>query len=275
MAHLARLPRPPLSFAIALLWYQDVVPGQFGPELVLPSGTAELVIELGPSARTSATGIVCGPHSTYFHLHRPSIAHAVVGAHFHPGGIRWLLNAHGHRAVSPHALSNQVVSLEDIWGREAILLHERLMHVDAPSDRLQLFEQVLQQRLDLGVCADRAIAAAVPLLQHTHNSRPVAMVAEQLGYSVRRLQQQFHETVGLTPKLFHRLSRFQSVLQTIDGLTNVDWSVLALAHGYFDQAHLVNDVRTFTSMAPTTLLAHQTLQVGHVRQPSPAPSPRI
>jgi AraC-like DNA-binding protein len=274
MLRLARLPRPPLSLAVALLWYQDVVPGQFGHELVLPSGTAELVIELGPSALTNTTGSVCGPHSTYFHLHRPSIAHAVVGAHFRPGGIRWLLNAHGHRAASPHALYNQVVSLEDIWGREAILLHERLMHVDAPSDRLQLLEQVLQQRLELGVCADRATAAAVRLLRHTRSPRPVTTVAEQLGYSVRRLQQQFHETVGLSPKLFHRLSRFQTVLQTIDGLASVDWSALALAHGYFDQAHLVNDVRTFTSMAPTTLLAHQTLQVGHVRQPAPAPPPR-
>lgn len=50
MVQLARLPSPALAPFVALLWHQEVVPGQFGPELVVPSATAELVLELGPPA---------------------------------------------------------------------------------------------------------------------------------------------------------------------------------------------------------------------------------
>jgi AraC-like DNA-binding protein len=270
----AIVPRPPLSHAVALLWYQDVVPGQFGPELVLPSGTAECVIGLGPPDHVRATGTVCGPHSTYFRLERPKVAHAVVGVHFRAGGLQWLLDGSGCRAASASELHNQIVTLEDLWGRDALLLHERLMEAQTPSLHLQVLEQALQHRFVMPASPREMVAAAVGLLRRTSSSRPVNAVADQLGYSVRRIQQQFQQAVGLSPKLFHRVSRFQTVLQAIDGLSTIDWSDVALAHGYFDQAHLVNDVRAFTSMAPTTLLLHQTAQTGHLRQTAPDPPSR-
>lgn len=273
MICLAHPPGRRIAHAVALLWYQEVVPGQFGPELVLPAGTAELVIALGVAGQVPATGTLCGPHSTYFCLERPQVPHAVVGAHFRPGGIRWMVEAPQGRAASAHELHNQIITLEDLWGRDALRVHERLLHGGTPGERLQLLEHALERRIMASEATHHAVAAAVYLLQRTLRPRPVAAVAAQLGYSVRRLQQQFQQAVGLSPKLFQRVSRFQTLLQTLDDEVPLDWSALALAHGYCDQAHLINEVHTFTSMAPTAVLQHRTAQTGHLRQRTPDPPP--
>lgn len=270
MFRLARVPSQPLSRFIALLWYQHVLPGQFGPELVLPSGAAELVVVLGPSPHVAATGTVCGPHSTYFRLERPPVAHALVGVHFHPGGLQPLLGAPGRRSALASDLHNQIVTLEDIWGRDALLLHERLMLAPSARDRLHIMEHELQQRLLVAEVTHRTMPAAVGLLQRATGSRPVDAVAHHLGYSVRRIQQYFREEVGLSPKTFHRVSRFQTVLQRLGAMSAdrpaIHWADLALAHNYFDQAHLIHDFRTFTSLSPTAFLLHRTAQIGHLSQ---------
>ena len=262
MLGFARVPGPPLSPFVALLWYQEVLPGQFGPELVLPSGKAELVIELGPTDQVAATGTVCGPHSTYFHLERPKVAHAIVGVHFRPGGIRRFLSVPGRCSISE--LHNWIVTLEDLWGQHAIWLHDQLMEATTISDRLQIMERELERRLLRVEGSNQAVIAAVNLLQSVVSRRPVDDVANQLGYSSRRIQQHFRDEVGLSPKVFHRVSRFQKAIQMIDGSSTIDWSNIALTHGYFDQAHLVNDFRTFTSLSPTAYLAHRTARLGHL-----------
>lgn len=215
-----------------------------------------------------ATGTVCGPHSTYFRLARPPVAHTIVGVHFRPGGVRPFLGRLGRPAAPASELHNQLVTLEDLWGHHARLVHERLMQASSARHRLQIMEHELLRRLLISGGSHRLITAAVALVERATSPRPVDEVATQLGYSTRRLQQHFKDTVGVSPKAFQRVSRFQTVLHAIDGVASINWSDVALRHGYFDQAHLVNDFRAFTSLSPTAYLRHRTAQTGHLSQAS-------
>jgi methylphosphotriester-DNA--protein-cysteine methyltransferase len=67
----------------------------------------------------------------------------------------------------------------------------------------------------------------------------------------------FREQVGLTPKLYCRLHRFQDVLRQIAVGAPVDWADLALAGGYCDQAHLANEFRDFSGISPSAYLASE------------------
>jgi AraC-like DNA-binding protein len=60
----------------------------------------------------------------------------------------------------------------------------------------------------------------------------------------------FHSQVGLTPKLFGRVQRFQWLLDRINRGANVDWARVALDAGYFDQSHMIRDFRAFTGVSP-------------------------
>ena len=83
----------------------------------------------------------------------------------------------------------------------------------------------------------------------------VRELAHEAGLSRRRFAQLFREQIGLTPKLYCRLQRFQNALKQIASGPSVDWAQLALAAGYCDQAHLAHEFRDFSGLSPSAYLA--------------------
>jgi AraC-like DNA-binding protein len=92
----------------------------------------------------------------------------------------------------------------------------------------------------------------------------VSGILGQTGYSAKRFTQKFRCTVGLTPKVFARVRRFQSALRTIAMDNAPDWTGIALGCGYFDQAHFIHDFRAFSGMSPSTYVAKKTPHLNHV-----------
>ena len=64
----------------------------------------------------------------------------------------------------------------------------------------------------------------------------------------------FRCEVGLNPKVFHRIERFQRVLTNVQGLVQPEWNQLALEHGYYDQSHLIRDFLAFSGFSPADYL---------------------
>jgi methylphosphotriester-DNA--protein-cysteine methyltransferase len=83
--------------------------------------------------------------------------------------------------------------------------------------------------------------------------RPIADVARRMGVSPRHLTRTFRHAVGLTPKMFARISRFQRVAAALDDAPGDVLAGVALACGYYDQSHLVRDVRAFAGGTPVAL----------------------
>ena len=93
---------------------------------------------------------------------------------------------------------------------------------------------------------------------------PVAELSDEIGISSRRLVDVFSQQVGLTPKLFARVQRFQNVIQNLPPEQDVDWMDVALGCGYYDQAHFIHDFRSFSGLSPSTYLKHRTRHTNHV-----------
>lgn len=154
-------------------------------------------------------------------------------------------------------LKNTAVHLDDIWRGEGTRLVERLR--DAPSDETR---RALLERALLGRVRDarsherrRAIHAAQLLTAQGGNLRMRA-VAEAVGLGERRLQQLFHEHVGLSPRVFGRLARLQALLRALRARPAARWGELAQQLGFYDQAHLANEFRSLSGLTPTAYLAH-------------------
>jgi AraC-like DNA-binding protein len=74
----------------------------------------------------------------------------------------------------------------------------------------------------------------------------------------------FQKEVGLTPKLFCRVRRFQRVLRCIQKGLAFDWTQIALECGYYDQAHFIHDFHAFSGINPSAYLAAHTAHLNHV-----------
>jgi AraC-like DNA-binding protein len=110
-----------------------------------------------------------------------------------------------------------------------------------------------------------------PAIHHAlrrFNTQPsvpsIAAVADELGVSHKHLIQQFRNEVGLTPKRYCRIQRFQSVLRAIQNQRKVEWADIACAGGYFDQAHFIREFRDFSGLNPAAYLTQRGEYLGYV-----------
>lgn len=85
----------------------------------------------------------------------------------------------------------------------------------------------------------------------------IAALASQLGISRRHLARCFSRAIGWTPEEFRRLARFSAAAALATTAPVERWSDVALAAGYFDQAHFIRDFRSFTSRLPSTVFSAQ------------------
>ena len=266
------VPPPPLADFVALLWIHEGHSSPHTLERALPSGTAELVINLRDDrlliydrrdptqARAFPGALLCGPHSEYFVLDRDD-QEAVIGVHFKPGGTAPFFR---YRAAE---FRNRHVALEVLWGRRAGELRERLLAADTPEERFHILECVLLTQAARPLARHPAVAYALRALHGGPQMPSIAAVADRLGIGPRRLAQLFDSEIGLSPKLYCRVRRFQVALHRIErGRANA-WPGLAVASGYWDQAHFIRDFRAFTGLSPTRYLAQRGEHPNHVTLP--------
>lgn len=257
-----RKPRPPLSNFVDSFWiYQsDGTPNR--TERILPNGTLELVINLRqnellfhdterPEKQSRFSGaIISGAHGRGLVPDDPEEIH-LIGVHFKPGGAFPFLGLPANDLADTHA------DLEDLWGTSAGRLRDRMCELATPDEQFQLLEQALVSRLRHDVEQHYAVSTALDLFRKHHAAPKVREAAKYIGLSERRFIQAFKTEVGLTPKLFSRIQRFQRTRSVIQQLPSPDWAELAFDLGYFDQSHLIREFLEFSGLTPTTYLGRQ------------------
>jgi AraC-like DNA-binding protein len=255
MGRVSHVPAPPLSDHVALFWAFDAYGGPHARERVLPTATSELVITLGNEPVCPI--VLSGAHSESFVIDVASRP-ALLGVHFKPGGAAAFLG------MPADELRNSVVPLDVLWGADAGDLKERLLAATTWQARFSVLEQVLLARLGRGPQRHRAVAFALQAIEAAPHMQTVGHLTERVGLSARRFIELFAGEVGLTPKLYCRVQRFQRVLATIERDEEVDWPDVALACGYYDQAHFIHDFRAFSGINPTAYVRLRGPQRNHV-----------
>jgi transcriptional regulator GlxA family with amidase domain len=190
---------------------------------------------------------------------------SMLGVHFKPGGAFPFLGALAGELADAHA------DLADLWGRSALELRERLCEVATPRERFRVTEEVLTDRLlRRSSKSHPVLPMALNMFGTVGTGALVRDVAREAGLCQRRFIQLFRAQVGLTPKLFCRLLRFQRARILAEQIETLrlgraqetratrafDWAQLASTCGYFDQSHLINDFEEFSGLSPTEYIRH-------------------
>jgi AraC-like DNA-binding protein len=257
-------PAPPLDVFVDYLWSLSDSPPH-AKERIMPCGTLELVINLAQDEirvygvsdhavpQRHAGAVVSGAFDRPFVIDTREHA-SIVGVHFKPGGAAPFLSLPADRLLDMHA------SLADLWSSgEAARLRERLCAARTSAARFQLLEQALLGRMRRPAERQRLVRAALQQMQPGLTS--VRDVVSELGISHRRFIELFEQEVGLTPKVFLRVRRFQRVLAMTKRSVAPQWSRLAQLCGYFDQSHLIRDFHAFAGLTPTQYLSQRSEQV--------------
>jgi AraC-like DNA-binding protein len=160
---------------------------------------------------------------------------------FHPGG------AYPFLGIPPAAAGRPLLGLQEVWGRDAELLADRLAGAPTAETALVIAEDALLAHAVLPLRPDPLVAAAVAALDR---GMPVAQVAARLGVSQSTLLRRFTAQVGLSPKRLARVRRLRRLLAAAHGRPGTGWADSAVGCGYFDQAHMIADFRALAGMSP-------------------------
>jgi AraC-like DNA-binding protein len=247
MIYLERRPSPLLAGCVEKLWYACAPGLAHERELVLPGGQIQFVISLASEHLTdcasdgdkpTAPALLVGAR-TSAELIATRDMEQLAGVVFRPGGLGpWLRE----RA---DLFYEQSLSLADLWPTKT--LRERLRDSISPDLTLRILDQALCEQAS---ARERRIhvRGALSLL----GSLSVRETARELGISERRLHLVFSEDVGLSPKQWSRVRRFQRALCALYRGVDMRWAELATTCGYADQAHFSRDFRRFSGVDPTT-----------------------
>jgi AraC-like DNA-binding protein len=268
MLFLTRKPSQPLSDFVDLLWLYQGYEVSHEKERLMPDGSVELVINLAedcirnydsrdPEKFETIPGcVVSGPRSEFFIIDTAGEA-SVAGVHFRPGG------AFPFFRVPPAEMVDQSVALDALWGSASGWLRERVLSAETPAGKLRMLEECLLEQLARPLERHPAVNFALQRLAAAYPPG-ISWIVNQVGYSQRHFIELFSDEVGLTPKLFSRVSRFQQVIRAAHQLDEANWVQIALGCGYYDQAHFVHDFQAFAGITPSEYLARKTPHVNHV-----------
>lgn len=182
---------------------------------------------------------------------------SLAGIVVQPGGVARLFRERAD------LLFERSIALDDIW--RSPRLTETIREAATPGETLRALDGFLRGLVPEGARRSELVDHAIHLFQS--KGLNVAGCARSVGVSDRRLSQVFREEVGMAPKMWSRLRRFQVAVRALHKKVDMPWATLALECGYYDQSHFANDFRAFSGIDPTTFSVQRGRWQNHVAMP--------
>lgn len=219
---------------------------------VFPAPQGQMVFTYGEQAdekwlggeRTPSPDFAINGYSTrsveYFA--RGAVGAIMVG--FKPWGIQAFLD------FELKHITNANSGMDLHFGKEVVFVEEMLREAANMPERLRIVESFLAGKLRRPVI-DQAMVHAVELIGQSKGILSVEDLAKACFMGRRNFLRRFEASIGITPKMFSRIVRFQQVFAAMEAQTGkADWGQIAFETGYFDQAHFITDFREFSGMTP-------------------------
>jgi AraC-like DNA-binding protein len=227
----------------------------------MPSGDVVLIISFGPTIDVTDPGDPYGSlerHSSFVAgLHD---SYAVTEHAGKQNGVQvdlTPLGAFQFFGLPMSAVAHRVTPFEDVFDREAPLLAERLYEGPTWEARFSLLDATIAARLAERLPASPDVAWAWRRLSETDGRVAVGALTDELGCSRRHLTARFREQVGMPPKTFARILRFDRAVRRLRRDGEERLVEIAYDCGYYDQAHFNRDFRRFAGSTPSEFLARR------------------
>ena len=264
-------PAPPLdAFVEVVIYFEGYNPGHT-KEKLLPDGAVEIIVDLTDApkklyhrddftrARDFRGAWISGMRRDWIVIEaQPGASMAVI--RFRPGGAFPFLG------FAVEGITDTVDHLDDVLGRATRQLRERILAAPTVDTRMAAIEAWLLERAGGRLESNPVIEYLAGRLFAPAGIR-ITDVVDEIGYSQRHVLSLFRRWVGLSPKQYGRIRRFQQVLTSVaQGAPAVDletasllrapspaepdWAEVAAAHGYYDQSHLIHDFKEFAGLTP-------------------------
>lgn len=156
-----------------------------------------------------------------------------------------------------YEFTDQVVDGELALSKNINQLREILLPGTSPAQKCTDASRFLLKHYGNHLHSNACVDYAVNQICRSPQQTTMAALSAKIGYSQKHLIQLFREQVGLTPKAFLKIMRFQKAIHDIEQAQHINWATIAAESGYYDQAHFISDFKLFSGFTPGNYLHQQ------------------
>jgi AraC-like DNA-binding protein len=147
-------------------------------------------------------------------------------------------------------LVNNFADAEAMFGKEVSLLYERLNGTENLPEMIGQIELFFKNIISQKTKESLAVDWVCKQILTQNQSQNLDNLARQSCLSTRQFIRKFDERIGINPKLFDRIVRFDRAYRLKNNSPSLDWLSVALSSGYYDYQHLTRDYKDFTNLSP-------------------------
>jgi len=220
-------------------------------ERVYPCGYATLVFHYGSpsifqkkdsSKYIEPNLVICGQQTSYYDLSLSGKTGMILIV-FKPHGVKSFFN------FPITELLNENLSLHDLLNNEVIELEDKLFNSPNNILRITHLENFLIKRLIQNNEFER-VEHAIKIIENSKGQIKTQNIAHEVCLGIKQLERTFSKYVGINPKKYASIIRFQNVIQMRRKHKNSSMFQLAFDNGYYDHAHFIHDFKSFTGLSP-------------------------
>jgi len=244
-------PAASLSMYIKNYWFLEMEACEAVGERVVPTGFVELtfhfadhLIKRKQTDEMQSGIIICGQKTDFFDV-LPTGKISMLTVQFFPHCAALFFD------LPINELTNETLDLNTIIGLPARELEEQLYDLPTLEDKVKRIEIFLHQRLlrKTNYSWDR-ISHTISLINLSNGMITTGQLASEACLSRKQHERIFKQMVGLSPKQFLKVIRFQHTLYAHQQHPIENLTELAYRCGYYDQSHMINDFRELSGKTP-------------------------
>lgn len=245
---------PPLNqFLESVFYFKDFKPDH-SIERVVPTGHLFIIFELDGITRNTFDNKTLEPNATYSKawisgMHKNYLS---ISAHqdsemfviqFKPYGASPFLH------IPINELNDKVIPAQEIFGDEILGVRRNIIEQPSPDEKFKVADGWLNNRFNLKNAPDSELQdiantlAINPLYDHK-------AIISQYPKTQKSLIDQFKKHCGYTPKVLHRVFRFNEILKKINNKETISWTRIAYECSYSDQSHFIKEFKEFSGFSP-------------------------
>lgn len=256
------IPSFPLNqFIESFIYYRDYNPVH-SVDRFLPDGNVNIVIDLTDYPKYIYDNETLKEIQTCRNVWFSGIRNKYITIPSGRDSEMFVINFHKGKAypfvqIPLNELTDSVVDGDLVLTNEIMDLREMILEAPLITQKFYIVETFLSKKFCDKLIVNPFIEFAVNKIIETPNQISIEQISNKVGYSQKHLINLFKDNVGLTPKGFLKIIRFQKAIAEIAAVKNAKWTDIAYESGYYDQAHFINDFKAFSGFTPTEYLKMQ------------------
>jgi AraC-like DNA-binding protein len=194
--------------------------------------------------------VICGQQTGYYDLALSGNT-GMIFVVFNPCGAGLFFE------TPMNEITNQNLAFEHLVKEEAYVIEDQIQNANSTQERIKIIEDFLIRKLIRNHRNYNHIILIFNLINKSKGSISVKKLAESSCLSIKQFERKFSELVGLNPKRYLRIVRFQNILHIRESKFFEDFSALAIDCGYYDQSHFIHDFKEITDLSPKAFFEMQ------------------